>query len=145
MESSRFGSSGNLSQTSSQLSETGRESTGGSEVEESFHSYHSIGLHPSTNGQLRTNGHFPTNGHPIGSEKEIHMQSSEVGSILKNDTSEKESAKLQRYYFYADSNFACSTMLVKEKSYCLCFCKYFLTDSMMEDHHYHFPHQEFVG
>uniref|UniRef100_A0A3P8R9U9 Unc-13 homolog B n=1 Tax=Astatotilapia calliptera TaxID=8154 RepID=A0A3P8R9U9_ASTCA len=52
VESSRFGSSGNLSQTSSQLSETGHESTGGSELEESFHSYHSTGFHPSTNGQL---------------------------------------------------------------------------------------------
>uniref|UniRef100_A0A3Q2VD78 Unc-13 homolog B n=1 Tax=Haplochromis burtoni TaxID=8153 RepID=A0A3Q2VD78_HAPBU len=51
VESSRFGSSGNLSQTSSQLSETGHESTGGSELEESFHSYHSTGFHPSTNGQ----------------------------------------------------------------------------------------------
>uniref|UniRef100_A0A4W6C9C5 Unc-13 homolog B n=1 Tax=Lates calcarifer TaxID=8187 RepID=A0A4W6C9C5_LATCA len=51
VESSRFGSSGNLSQTSSQLSETGQESTGGSELEESFHSYHSTGFHPSNNGQ----------------------------------------------------------------------------------------------
>uniref|UniRef100_A0A3B3VSK6 Unc-13 homolog B n=1 Tax=Poecilia latipinna TaxID=48699 RepID=A0A3B3VSK6_9TELE len=51
VESNRFGSSGNLSQASSQLSETGHESTGGSELEESFHSYHSTGLHPSTSGQ----------------------------------------------------------------------------------------------
>ncbi|KAE8284882.1 Protein unc-13-like protein B Munc13-2 [Larimichthys crocea] len=63
VESSRFGSSGNLSQTSSQLSEAGQESTGGSELEESFHSYHSTGFHPSTNGQPHTNGHLPTNGH----------------------------------------------------------------------------------
>uniref|UniRef100_A0A3Q3GD71 Unc-13 homolog B n=1 Tax=Kryptolebias marmoratus TaxID=37003 RepID=A0A3Q3GD71_KRYMA len=95
VESSRFGSSGNLSQISSQLSETGHESTGGSELEESFHSYHSTGLHPSTNGQPRTNGHFPTNEHPTGSEKEIHLQSPDVGPSLKNDISEKESTKLQ--------------------------------------------------
>ncbi|XP_017266083.1 uncharacterized protein LOC108232671 isoform X4 [Kryptolebias marmoratus] len=98
VESSRFGSSGNLSQISSQLSETGHESTGGSELEESFHSYHSTGLHPSTNGQPRTNGHFPTNEHPTGSEKEIHLQSPDVGPSLKNDISEKESTKLQRFH-----------------------------------------------
>uniref|UniRef100_A0A3Q1GAA1 Unc-13 homolog B n=1 Tax=Acanthochromis polyacanthus TaxID=80966 RepID=A0A3Q1GAA1_9TELE len=50
-DSSHFGSSGNLSQTSSQVSEIGHESTGGSELEESFHSYHSTGCHPSTTGQ----------------------------------------------------------------------------------------------
>uniref|UniRef100_A0A665UVV5 Unc-13 homolog B n=1 Tax=Echeneis naucrates TaxID=173247 RepID=A0A665UVV5_ECHNA len=72
-ESSRFGSSGNLSQTSSQLSETGQESTGGSELEESFHSYHSTGFHPSTNGQPRTNSHLPTNGISIVDELRIYF------------------------------------------------------------------------
>uniref|UniRef100_A0A3Q3L1A6 Unc-13 homolog B n=1 Tax=Mastacembelus armatus TaxID=205130 RepID=A0A3Q3L1A6_9TELE len=85
VESSRFGSSGNLSQTSSQLSETGQESTGVSELEESFHSYHSTGFHPSTNGQPHANGHLPTIGHSTVSEKDIHRLSSEVERGLKRD------------------------------------------------------------
>lgn len=105
MDSSRFGSSGNLSQTSSQLSETGQESTGGSELEESFHSYHSTGFHPSANGQPRTNGHLPTNGHSTGDEKEIHRLSPEAGWVLKNDTpAERGSSKLQRYSFSSEFN-----------------------------------------
>ncbi|KAG7498605.1 unc-13-like B isoform X2 [Solea senegalensis] len=97
VESSRFGSSGNLSQISSQLSEAGQESTGGSEVEESFHSYHSTGFHPSTNGQPRTNGH--TNGHSAAGEQEIHRLSPEMGHSLKNDTpSERGSSKLLRFH-----------------------------------------------
>uniref|UniRef100_A0A3P8X3U5 Unc-13 homolog B n=1 Tax=Cynoglossus semilaevis TaxID=244447 RepID=A0A3P8X3U5_CYNSE len=97
VESSRFGSSGNLSQTSSQLSETGQESTGGSELEESFHSYHSTGFHPSTNGgQPRTNGH--TNGHPGVNEQEVLRSSPELESSLKNKTPpEKTSTKLLRF------------------------------------------------
>uniref|UniRef100_A0A3P8RCL1 Unc-13 homolog B n=1 Tax=Astatotilapia calliptera TaxID=8154 RepID=A0A3P8RCL1_ASTCA len=88
VESSRFGSSGNLSQTSSQLSETGHESTGGSELEESFHSYHSTGFHPSTNGQLRTNGtNLSINGHSVVSEREmdryIFACNSNVFDIMK--------------------------------------------------------------
>lgn len=60
-------------------------------MEESFHSYHNTGLHPSTNG------HLTTNGHSTDSEKEIHRLSPEVGRGLKNDTpSEKSSIKLQR-------------------------------------------------
>uniref|UniRef100_A0A3Q3XR05 Uncharacterized protein n=1 Tax=Mola mola TaxID=94237 RepID=A0A3Q3XR05_MOLML len=98
VDSSRFGSSGNLSQTSSQLSETGQESTGGSELEETFHSYHSTGFHPSASGQPRTNGHLQSNGHPTGGEREIHRLSPEVGRGLKNDnpSEERSSSKLQR-------------------------------------------------
>uniref|UniRef100_A0A8D3B2Q2 Unc-13 homolog B n=1 Tax=Scophthalmus maximus TaxID=52904 RepID=A0A8D3B2Q2_SCOMX len=81
VESSRFGSSGNLSQTSSQLSEVGQESTGGSELEESFHSYHSTGFHPSANGQPRTNGHCATNGHSTVGEQEIHRLAPEIGCV----------------------------------------------------------------
>lgn len=111
MESSRFGSSGNLSQTSSQLSETGQESTGGSELEESFHSYHSTGFHPSANGQPRTNGHLPTNGHSTVGEQEIHTMPDEVGRGLKNDTpAERGSSKLQRYSFCSEFN-----------SFCMCY------------------------
>uniref|UniRef100_A0A8C5NFI1 Unc-13 homolog B n=1 Tax=Gouania willdenowi TaxID=441366 RepID=A0A8C5NFI1_GOUWI len=84
-DSSRFGSSGNLSQISSQLSETGHESTGGTELEESFHSYHSTGLHPSTNGQLRTNGHPSTNGHLTPNEQKRQKLSSEAEQGLKSD------------------------------------------------------------
>ncbi|KAG7476518.1 hypothetical protein MATL_G00083860 [Megalops atlanticus] len=55
VDSSRFGSSGNLSQASSQLSETGQDSAAGSELEErrdpeSFHSYHSTGSYRPANG-----------------------------------------------------------------------------------------------
>ncbi|XP_054879995.1 protein unc-13 homolog B-like [Poeciliopsis prolifica] len=97
VESNRFGSSGNLSQASSQLSETGHESTGGSELEESFHSYHSTGLHPSTNGQPRPTGP-PANGHSTGSEKDADIQSNEVLQSLKSDASEKEAPKLPRFH-----------------------------------------------
>ncbi|XP_069369708.1 protein unc-13 homolog B-like isoform X8 [Paralichthys olivaceus] len=97
VESSRFGSSGNLSQTSSQLS--GQESTGGSELEESFHSYHSTGFHPSSNGQPRTNGHAPTNGHSSAGEQEIHRLTPESARSLKNDTPvETVFSKLQRFH-----------------------------------------------
>uniref|UniRef100_A0A3Q2G642 Unc-13 homolog B n=1 Tax=Cyprinodon variegatus TaxID=28743 RepID=A0A3Q2G642_CYPVA len=95
-ESNRYGSSGNLSQTSSQLSETGHESTGGSELEESFHSYHSIGLHPSTNGQPRPTGHLPTNGLSTGSKKDEDVQCPGLIRDLKSDASEKEASKPQR-------------------------------------------------
>ncbi|XP_030005448.1 uncharacterized protein LOC115429835 isoform X5 [Sphaeramia orbicularis] len=99
VESSRFGSSGNLSQTSSQLSETGQESTGGSELEESFHSYHSTGFHPSTNGLSRTNGHLSTNGHSMVSEQELRRLSSEERQNLKsNISSESGSSKLIRFH-----------------------------------------------
>ncbi|KAJ4925802.1 hypothetical protein JOQ06_007988 [Pogonophryne albipinna] len=98
VESSRFGSSGNLSQTSSQLSETGQ-STGGSELEESFHSYHSTSFHPSTNGQPRTNGQPPTNGHYTVDEQEIRRLTSEEGQGLKNDTpTERGTSKLLRFH-----------------------------------------------
>ncbi|XP_044000234.1 protein unc-13 homolog B-like isoform X3 [Gambusia affinis] len=97
VESNRFGSSGNLSQASSQLSETGHESTGGSELEESFHSYHSTGLHPSTNGQPRPT-RPPTNGHSAGSEKDVDIQSNELLQSLKSEASEKEAPKLPRFH-----------------------------------------------
>ncbi|XP_062870768.1 protein unc-13 homolog B [Trichomycterus rosablanca] len=55
--SSRFGSSGNLSQVSSPLSETGQESGPGSELKESYHSFHSTGYRPAVNGHHTANGH----------------------------------------------------------------------------------------
>uniref|UniRef100_A0A8C5HXT2 Unc-13 homolog B n=1 Tax=Gouania willdenowi TaxID=441366 RepID=A0A8C5HXT2_GOUWI len=94
-DSSRFGSSGNLSQISSQLSETGHESTGGTELEESFHSYHSTGLHPSTNGQLRTNGHPSTNGHLTPNEQKRQKLSSEFVIMVQ--------IPLLRLFYYAIS------------------------------------------
>lgn len=114
VDSSRFGSSGNLSQTSSQLSETGQESIGGSELEESFHSYHSTGCHPSANGQQpHTNGHFPANGHaPVG-EKELCQLSPEVGPGLKNGTpTERGSSKLQRCDFSIKLSFLHAVMKI---------------------------------
>lgn len=99
MESSRFGSSGNLSQTSSQLSETGQESTGGSEVEESFHAYHSTSFHPSTNGQP------PTNGHSTVGERQKHGLAPEVGrGLLKDPPAERGSSKLLRYGLCTEFN-----------------------------------------
>lgn len=94
VESNRFGSSGNLSQTSSQLSETGQESTGGSELEESFHSYHNTGLYPSTSNQMPAN--VADNGKLV-SEQEVHTTSSEMVQGLNKDTVDKKvSSKLQR-------------------------------------------------
>ncbi|XP_056288807.1 uncharacterized protein LOC130205452 isoform X6 [Pseudoliparis swirei] len=99
VESSRFGSSGNLSQTSSQLSETGQESTGGSELEESFHAYHSTSYHSSNNGQPRTNEHPPTNGPSAVGEHQKHGTTSEVGRGLGKDTpAERGSSKLLRFH-----------------------------------------------
>ncbi|XP_055369501.1 uncharacterized protein LOC114866531 isoform X2 [Betta splendens] len=93
VESNRFGSSGNLSQASSQLSETGQESTGGSELEESFHSYHNTGLYPSAS---HTHANVVANGRSV-SKQEVHRTSSEKGRGLNKDTvSNKVSSKLQR-------------------------------------------------
>lgn len=128
VESSRFGSSGNLSQASSQLSETGQESTGGSELEESFHSYHSTGFHPSSNGQHRTNGQLSINGHSTGGEEEINRLSPEVGKDLKNDTpAERGSSKLQRFDFLQGSqpSFFISYMMCMNVNWKICsfsFC-----------------------
>ncbi|KAJ3605253.1 hypothetical protein NHX12_027303 [Muraenolepis orangiensis] len=92
VESSRFGSSGNLSQVSSQLSEMGQESTGGSELEESFHSYHSPGFRPpsfsSTGGPPPANGlHHPTNGHsPQGVEAVLRTSAKDLAQGLSSST-----------------------------------------------------------
>lgn len=97
MDSSRFGSSGNLSQASSQLSETGQESTGGSELEESFHSYHSTGFHPSASGQPFYNGHSAVNGHTPAGEKELRQLAPAVAQTLKKDPPvERSASTLQR-------------------------------------------------
>lgn len=77
MDSSRFDSSGNLSQASSQLSEAGQESAVGSELEESHHSYHS-GYRLSTNGLLPTNGHSGW-----GDDASVHPSS--LAGSLKRD------------------------------------------------------------
>lgn len=78
VDSSRFGSSGNLSQASSQLSETGQESAACSELEESYHSYHSTGYRPSRNG------HHPTNGHTSWREDEGLKSSQENGKGISS-------------------------------------------------------------
>lgn len=97
-DSSRFGSSGNLSQSSSQLSETGQESAGGSELEESYHSYHSTGLHPSSTGRpLRASGHLAANGQSTDGEREVCELPPDTLRGLKNGAPpEKRSLKLQR-------------------------------------------------
>uniref|UniRef100_A0A3Q2Y9X7 Unc-13 homolog B n=1 Tax=Hippocampus comes TaxID=109280 RepID=A0A3Q2Y9X7_HIPCM len=79
-ESSRFGSSGNLSQTSSQLSEIGHGSTGGSELEESFHSYHSTSIYPSSIGHLTTNAQSA-----VG-QKVLAQPSFDTRQHLQNET-----------------------------------------------------------
>uniref|UniRef100_A0A3B3DUF4 Unc-13 homolog B n=1 Tax=Oryzias melastigma TaxID=30732 RepID=A0A3B3DUF4_ORYME len=95
VESSRFGSSGNLSQISSQLSETGPESTGGSELEESFHSYHSTGLHPTALGQPPTQAHVSTNGHSNVPEQTMHRLTPEDATSKNATPPEKGSPKFQ--------------------------------------------------
>ncbi|XP_037121384.1 protein unc-13 homolog B-like isoform X9 [Syngnathus acus] len=91
VESSRFGSSGNLSQTSSQLSEIGHESTGGSEIEECFHSYHSAGFYPSSN--------FASNGHSAVAEKVQSQPAFDARRSLQNETpAEKVVSKLHRFH-----------------------------------------------
>ncbi|XP_013984044.1 protein unc-13 homolog B isoform X3 [Salmo salar] len=103
VESSRFGSSGNLSQTSSQISETGQESAPGSGLEESFHSYHSTGFRPSINVQQPTNGHIPSNGHSVLGKKLgrpcLDVGKNLHGSLKKLDHSvEKRSNKHLRSF-----------------------------------------------
>ncbi|TWW66554.1 hypothetical protein D4764_20G0005860 [Takifugu flavidus] len=95
VDSSRFGSSGNLSQTSSQLSETGQDSTGGSEPEESFHSYHSSRFHPSSIRKPFNSAGLTVNGHtPLG-EKELRQLAPEA--VKKDPPVERSSSKLQRF------------------------------------------------
>ncbi|XP_051972724.1 protein unc-13 homolog B isoform X2 [Xyrauchen texanus] len=83
VDSSRFGSSGNLSQASSQLSEAGQENTACSELEESYHSYHSTGYRPSRNG------HHPVNGQNSWGEHDGLKSSQEnvrsLGSSIKKE------------------------------------------------------------
>ncbi|XP_061148506.1 protein unc-13 homolog B-like isoform X1 [Syngnathus typhle] len=91
VESSRFGSSGNLSQTSSQLSEIGHESTGGSEIEECFHSFHSAGFYPSSN--------LATNGHSAVGEKVQPQPAFDARRSSQNETpAEKVVSKLHRFH-----------------------------------------------
>ncbi|XP_059894379.1 protein unc-13 homolog B-like isoform X5 [Gadus macrocephalus] len=104
VESSRFGSSGNLSQVSSQLSEMGQESPGGSEQEESFHSYHSNDPRPtssSAGGPPPVNGlPHPTNGTSLrGEEASVRIAVKGVVQVQKNDTpAERRLARLQRFH-----------------------------------------------
>uniref|UniRef100_A0A3P9KGW2 Unc-13 homolog B n=1 Tax=Oryzias latipes TaxID=8090 RepID=A0A3P9KGW2_ORYLA len=98
VESSRFGSSGNLSQISSQLSETGPESTGGSVLEESFHSYHSTGLQPTALGKPPTHGHVFSNGHSNITEQKMHRLSPEETTLKNVLPAEKRSPKFQRIH-----------------------------------------------
>uniref|UniRef100_A0A8C7X662 Unc-13 homolog B n=1 Tax=Oryzias sinensis TaxID=183150 RepID=A0A8C7X662_9TELE len=95
VESSRFGSSGNLSQISSQLSETGPESTGGSELEESFHSYHSTGLQPTALVKPPTHGQVFSNGHSNITEQKMHRLSPEDTTLKNVLPPEKGSSKFQ--------------------------------------------------
>ncbi|XP_076876492.1 protein unc-13 homolog B isoform X5 [Brachyhypopomus gauderio] len=62
-DSSRFGSSGNISQASSPLSETGHESIACSELEESQQSFHNTGYCPTINGHLAANRQYAAKGH----------------------------------------------------------------------------------
>ncbi|KAL7846902.1 hypothetical protein SRHO_G00218820 [Serrasalmus rhombeus] len=77
-DSSRFGSSGNLSQASSPLSENGQESVACSELEESQHSFHNTGYRPTTNG------HHPANGHTSWGEEEGLKSYQEAGRGVSN-------------------------------------------------------------
>ncbi|XP_034047685.1 LOW QUALITY PROTEIN: protein unc-13 homolog B-like [Thalassophryne amazonica] len=83
VESSRSGSSENMSQTSSQLSETGQESTGISKMEDSFQSYHSTGSHPSTTGQPRTNEHLSTDGNSLICQQGLPPSDKELSKVQR--------------------------------------------------------------
>ncbi|XP_028830798.1 protein unc-13 homolog B isoform X25 [Denticeps clupeoides] len=82
VDSSHFGSSGNLSQTSSQLSEIGQENGAGLDLEESHHSYHS-------GFQLSSSGHLASNGHS-GWREEEGPEPSTIRGALKADISSVE-------------------------------------------------------
>uniref|UniRef100_A0A671RLV8 Protein unc-13 homolog B-like n=1 Tax=Sinocyclocheilus anshuiensis TaxID=1608454 RepID=A0A671RLV8_9TELE len=90
VDSSRFGSSGNLSQASSQLSEPGQESAACSELEESYHSYHSTGYRPSRNG------HHPTNGHTSWGEDEGLKSSQDNGRGISSTIKKEVVSKLDK-------------------------------------------------
>lgn len=66
--------------------------------EDSCHSYHSTGLHPSSNGRpLRAYGHLAANGHSVDGEREVCGMSPDNLKGLKNSAlPEKSSLKLQR-------------------------------------------------
>ncbi|XP_049324583.1 protein unc-13 homolog B isoform X4 [Astyanax mexicanus] len=94
-DSSRFGSSGNLSQASSPLSEAGQESIVCSELEESYHSFHSTGYRPPTNG------HHPANGHTSwGEEEGLKSSTQETGrtviSTVVKDSVPQEEKRLEK-------------------------------------------------
>uniref|UniRef100_A0A8B9LSW3 Unc-13 homolog B n=1 Tax=Astyanax mexicanus TaxID=7994 RepID=A0A8B9LSW3_ASTMX len=94
-DSSRFGSSGNLSQASSPLSEAGQESVACSELEESYHSFHSTGYRPPTNG------HHPANGHTSwGEEEGLKSSTQETGrtviSTVVKDSVPQEEKRLEK-------------------------------------------------
>lgn len=105
--SSRFGSSGNLSQTSSPLSEMGQESVTSSELKESYHSFHNTGYRPPANG------HHPANGHTSWGEDEVLKSSQEKGrsesSTLRKDNVpqvKKSPETSQKRFVYAWMGFA---------------------------------------
>ncbi|KAK2823742.1 hypothetical protein Q7C36_020342 [Tachysurus vachellii] len=81
--SSRFGSSGNLSQASSPLSEMGQENVTGSELKESYHSFHNTGYRPPAIG------HYPANRHTSWAEdeglKSAQQKERDESSILNKD------------------------------------------------------------
>lgn len=99
--SSRFGSSGNLSQASSPLSEMGQESVTGSELKESYHSFHNTGYRPPAKG------HYPANGHTSWAEdeglKSAQEKERDESSILNKDNVpqiEKRTEISQKRYEY---------------------------------------------
>lgn len=99
--SSRFGSSGNLSQASSPLSEMGQESAIGSELKESYHSFHNTGYRPPANGL------HSASEHATWREDEGLKSSQEKGrrdsTILKTDNvpqvDKRPDLSLQRYVY----------------------------------------------
>lgn len=106
--SSHFGSSGNLSQASSPLSEMGQETVTGSELKESYHTYHNTGYRPPANG------HHPANGHwTLKSAQE--KERSESSTVKKeNDPQVEKRPEISQKSFQEDeSSLSVSTSRVR--------------------------------
>lgn len=92
--SSRFGSSGNLSQTSSPPSDSGQEIGPGSELKESYNSFHIAGYRPAENGHHPANGHATRSEHDgLDASQEMTQSCSKAQKLNAASIVEKKSLK----------------------------------------------------
>uniref|UniRef100_A0A4W4G9S6 Unc-13 homolog B n=1 Tax=Electrophorus electricus TaxID=8005 RepID=A0A4W4G9S6_ELEEL len=117
---SHFGSSGNISQASSPLSEIGHESIVCSELEQSQHSFHSTGYRPPTNGHHTANGQYTAKGHcpanvntSVEKEGLKSSQKTERGnsSSLEKDGVLQEKNQPEKSVWYDDDLYALYELL----------------------------------